>query len=361
MAFTAEGEGSLPASMRLADFLGVLRRIPVLATSGAAVPFRALVRAGAGASSDSSEYAARLAGVLSFLRALGILEVTPITEAPDDYEVAYVSERAFDFAISAALCDSQGIEAIGTWQHQYGPDNPPWGVPLVRHMERRRLESAPDPDRVEVVREEEVVAIVIKSKARRGFKTVDVYLCQRDAVSGFYNFIGGKRRRPETRLAAAERKMADEIGLPVGTYRIEPLVPDDRHPVLETRKISNETGVFTKYAFYLYRAVHITGRARRQSSNKWFTETELVAGRGRRKERIMTHEEVIAALRGQLAAAGYANELSDLEVSIPSASALRATPAPNILDFIVDQRELLGALAALASLIFTVLRLLRLI
>jgi 8-oxo-dGTP pyrophosphatase MutT (NUDIX family) len=225
-------------------------------------------------------------------------------------------------------------------------------------MEKRRLAPPVDPNTAEVVRQEEVVAILIKSRQRRGFKTVDVYLCQRDENSGCYNFIGGKRRRQESHRETAERKLFEELGLPVGTYKVEPLTMMTLAPPLETRKISNETGVYTKYTFFLYHAMHITGQADRQNKNKnrWFTEQELLAGRGRRKERIMTHEEVLGALRGRINEERYPDGLADVDISIGSASRLRATPRRDPIEWIIDNRDLAAALAALASLIYTLLK-----
>jgi hypothetical protein len=351
---------STAAVPSLAEFYDVLKRIPVQTPDGRTASFHELLRYRPDSSVDSATYAARLSGGLSFLQALGALDAKPSDAGPDDLRLFYVSERAFDFVVSMALCSRCGIVAIDTWSIQYRSDDPPWGLPLVKRMEQRRLKAATNQGQTEVVREEEVVAVLIKSRARRRGRHVDVYLCQYDTSSGCYNFIGGKRRYPlDDYREIAKHKLHDELGLSTSDFfDVQELSMDK---TLETRKLSNETGVYTKYTFYFYRATHITGYAQRNRLNRWFTTEELLAGQGVRKERIMTHPEVIDALRNNLNKALYRNGLADIDLSLPSASDLQASPRRNILEWLLDNREIIAIVAAILTIVTGILKLLGLI
>ena len=213
------------------------------------------------------------------------------------------------------------------------------------------------------------MAVLIKSRTKRHQKLMDVYLCQRDASSGCYNFIGGKRRGRENHEDTAKRKIFDELGLlqtfdELGspyTYKLEPLAMGDEGTHLVTLKISNETGVLTRYKFHFYRASRIMERVEPRDANKWFTEQELLSGKGERGEDIMTHKEVIGILRSGLNRTMYPRGLMDVEPSISLASELHATPRRKPIEWLVDNRELLAIVAALLSILVAVLKLMGLI
>ena len=348
----AEPPDQRDALPQLGQLSGVFRRIPVLRDGVPGVSFESLVSGERACGHEVDP--ARLAGVFDFLHTLGALRITRAEQ--DDFLVAYVSERAYDFVNSIALCARQGVTALNTWQLAYRADAPPWGIPLMREMEKRRLAAAVDSAAAEPVRSDEVIAIIVKSRRRRGFRIRDVYLCQLDPVSGCYNFIGGKRRPSESHQETAERKLFEELGLPVGTYKVAPVEMAAGAPPLETRKISNDTGVYTRYTFYLYHAVYISGRGNRARTNRWFDEQELLSGQGSRKERIMAHGEVIGALRSDLNPEHYPRGLASLDLSIRSAGDLQVTRPGQVIEWLVDNREVIAVLAGLASLVYTLLK-----
>lgn len=334
----------------LAIFYNVLRQID----SDSSVPLSNLlsVVVGKQASEDArAAYPESFTGLLSFLRALGALEVK--NGNTNDPQIRYVSENASDFVLSAALCAKQGITAIETWRHKYTQDDPPWGRPLLHYMESRRLRVAArcgiSP---EAVRREEVAAVVIRSTAKRRGKQVEVYLCQHDEDSDHFNFVGGKKRRNGTLLQAAERRMHDELGLPVGSFRIEPL---DVKGLIVARGLSHETSVYTEYTFQVFHATHIMAKARPSMQNRWFTLDEVMAGTGSKGEKIMAYREITEALRTRLNPATYPAGLSSLELSIGRAKDLGARRRPRLWDYLADREDRLRVIITLLALLSAVL------
>ncbi|HEY6141344.1 MAG TPA: protein kinase [Thermoanaerobaculia bacterium] len=189
--------------------------------------------------------------------------------------VRATSEVARYFLKSLALYVRNGVHLIDRWERRDDPSVADSvaliGADFVYAMEHRRVfqHGLLEPTRVVWPTQ-----LIIKGYSEE--RSSPVYLMQYDRFAQQYQFIGGRRRKDESAIAAMHRRISEELrrsGLqPDVDYELD-LVRSD----VVTTQLSRTYGAFTEYHFSIF-----LGRFKRglvlDEHDRWVTEEELFSG-----------------------------------------------------------------------------------
>jgi len=187
------------------------------------------------------------------------------------------NDHAKSFVLSLSTYVSENLKLIDNWKSLY--ENTPEenksilnsGIRFIHEMEVRRTEKL---NSKVAYREIENMSLIIKAKLESFEK--EVYLFQFDSESLMFKPIGGKISQEENLESQISKLVKRELSSNQLEYPKDYTFQDFSYPI-ETFKVSNKTGLYTKHKVFFYQ-LNFNNNLKLTTLDRWLTLEELEKG-----------------------------------------------------------------------------------